>query len=75
MDVFEKQEMSKSQPQVKNKLTKWYNWLVSHVPEPIKEKESRTLKTFKDKIMGLCKSFTGKEMEEPVASAGHQVIE
>ena len=30
--------MSKSRPQVKNKLNKWYNWLVSHVPKPIKEK-------------------------------------
>ena len=39
VDAFEKQEMSKSQPQVKNKLTKWYNWLVSHVPEPFRKRK------------------------------------
>ena len=26
MDIFEKQEMSKSRPQVKGKLNKWYDW-------------------------------------------------
>ena len=26
MDIFERQEMSKSRPQVKGKLNKWYDW-------------------------------------------------
>ena len=39
MDIIEQQEMSKSRPQVKNKLKSWYNWLVIHVPKPIKEEE------------------------------------
>ena len=28
MDIFERQEMSKSCPQVKSKLNKWYDWLI-----------------------------------------------
>ena len=72
IDIFEQQEMSKSRPKVKNKLNEWYNWLVSNVPEPIKEKASGVFKTFKDKIMGLYKSFKGKETKEPAASAAEQ---
>ena len=30
MDIFEQQEMSKSHPQVKSKLNKWYNWLINY---------------------------------------------
>ena len=39
MDIFEQQEMSKSRPQVKGKLNKWYHWLINHVPKPIKYRE------------------------------------
>ena len=53
MDMFEQLEMSKSRPQVKSKLNKWYDWLINHVSKPIKDGASRALKTFKDKIMGL----------------------
>ena len=28
MDMFEQQKMSKSLPQVNNKLNEWYNWTV-----------------------------------------------
>ena len=58
MDIFEQQEMSKSCPQVKNKLNDWYDWLVNHVPKTVKDKVSRAFKTFKDKIMGLCNRVT-----------------
>ena len=34
IDIFEQQEMSKSRPQVKGKLNKWYDWLINHVPKP-----------------------------------------
>ena len=51
--------MSKSQPQVKSKLNKWYDWLINHVPKPIKDGASRAFKTFKDKIMGLYNRVTG----------------
>ena len=37
MDIFEQQEMSKNQPQVKGKLNKWYDWLINHVPKLIKD--------------------------------------
>ena len=35
IDIFEQQEMSKSRPQVKGKLNKWYDWLINHVPKPM----------------------------------------
>ena len=41
MDIFEQQEMSKSRPQVKGKLNKWYDWLIKHVPKPIKDGASK----------------------------------
>ena len=59
MDIFEQQEMSKSRPQVKSKLNKWYDWLINHVPKPINDGASRAFKTFKDKIMGLYNRVTG----------------
>ena len=59
MDIFERQEMSKSQPQVKSNLNKLYDWLINHVPKPIKDGASKGFKTFKDKIMGLYNRVTG----------------
>ena len=59
MDIFEQQEMSKSRPQAKSKLNDWYDWLINHVPKPIKDGASKALKTFKDKIMGLYNRVTG----------------
>ena len=64
MDIFEQQEMSKSRPQVKTKLNKWYNWLINHVPKPIKDGASKALKTFKDKVMGLYNGVTGSTGNE-----------
>ena len=59
MDIFEQQEMSKSRPQVKGKLNKWYYWLISHVPKPIKDGASRAFETFKDKVMRLYDRVVG----------------
>ena len=59
MDIFEQQEISKSCPQVKTKLNKWYDWLMNHVPKPIKYGASKAFKTFKDKVMGLYNRVTG----------------
>ena len=64
MDTFEQQEMSKSRPQVKNKLRDIYGWLVNHIPELNKDKASRVFKTFKDKVMGLYKRFKGEKEEQ-----------
>ena len=69
MDIFEQQEMSKSRPQVKNKLNDWYDWLENHVPKTVKDKASRVFKTFKDKIMGLYNGITGST----APGAGNQV--
>ena len=65
MDIYEQQEMSKSRPQVKNKLNDWYDWLVNHVPKTVKDKASRAFKTFKDKIMGLYNRVTGSGNQAP----------
>ena len=67
MDIFEQQEMSKSRPQVKGKLNKWYDWLINHVPKPIKDGSSKSFKTFKDKVMGLYNKVTSNEtrIKEP----------
>ena len=59
MDIFEQQEMSKSLPQVKTKLNKWYDWLINHVPKSIKDGASKAFKTFKDKVMELYDRVTG----------------
>ena len=64
MDIFERQEMSKSRPQVKDKLNKWYDWLINHVPKPIKDGASKAFKTFKDKAMGLYNRVTGSAGKE-----------
>ena len=66
MDIFERQEMSKSRPQVKDKLNKWYDWLINHVPKPIKDGASKALKTFKDKVMGLYNRVTGSTGKETI---------
>ena len=68
MDIFEQQEMSKSRSQVKNKLKDWYDSLVNHVPNPIKDNVNTTFKTFKDMIMGLYKKVKGKKEPEPEES-------
>ena len=52
MDIFEQQEMSKSRPQVKNKLNDWYNWLINHVPKPIKMVQVKHLKLLRIRLWG-----------------------
>ena len=64
MDIFEQQEISKSRPQVKIKLNKWYDLLINHVPKPIKDGASKAVKTFKDKVMGLYNRVTGSTGNE-----------
>ena len=63
MDIFEQQEMSKSRPQVKSKLNKWYDWLINHVPKPIKDCASKVFETFKDKVMGLYNRVIGSTQQ------------
>ena len=64
MDIFEQQEISKSRPQVKTKLNKWYNLLINRVPKLIKDGASKAFKTFKDKVMGLYNRVTGSTGKE-----------
>ena len=64
MDIFEQQEISKSRPQVKGKLNKWCDWLMNHVPKPIKDGASKAFKTFKGKVMGLYNRVTGSSGNE-----------
>ena len=64
IDIFEQQEISKSRPQVKTKLNKWYDWLINHVAKPIKDGASEAFKTFKDKVMVLYNRVTGSTGNE-----------
>ena len=75
MDIFEPQEMRKSQPQVKSKLSKWYDWLINHVPEPIKDGAMKAFKTFKDKIMGLYNRVTGSAANQAPDPLGRDPME
>ena len=45
MDEFEKEEMKKGRSLVKNKLNEWYDWLVDHVPKPIKNNASKNFQS------------------------------
>ena len=56
--------MSKSRPQVKSNLNKCYDWLINHVPKPIKDGASKAFKTFKDMVMGLYNRVTGSTGNE-----------
>ena len=53
MDEFQKEEMKKSRPVVKNKLNEWYDWLVNYVPEPIKNAVSKAFLRAKNSILRL----------------------
>ena len=52
MDIFEQQEMSKSRPQVKGKLNKWYDWLINHVPKPSEDGASKAFKLLRIRLWG-----------------------
>ena len=53
IDEFEKEEMKKSRPMVKNNLNEWYGWLVDHVPKPIKNVTSKKFLELKNSILRL----------------------
>ena len=72
MDIFEQQEMSKSRPQVKGKLNKWYDWLINHVPKRIKDGASRVFKTFKDKVFGLYDRVAGSTQQSTSPSTAER---
>ena len=61
MDIFERQEMQRQRPLVKNKLNEWYDWLVHHVPKTVESKVSDAFKAFKERIAGLWGKVSGKE--------------
>ena len=53
MDEFEKKEIKKSRSLVKNKLNEWYDWLVDHVPKPIKNAADKIFLELKKSIIRL----------------------
>ena len=53
MDKFEKEEMKRSKPLVKNKLNEWYEWLVDHIPKQIKNAASKKFLELKNSILRL----------------------
>ena len=53
MHEFEKEEMKKTRPVVKNRLNEWYELLVDYVPKPIKNAVSKAFSTVKNSMLGL----------------------
>ena len=50
---FQKEEMKKNRPVVKNKLNEWHDWLVDYVPKPIKNAAGKAFLRAKNSILGL----------------------
>ena len=65
MDEFEKEEMKKSRPVVKNKLNRWYDWMIDYVPKPIKNVVSKAFSMVKNSILGLYDD-SGKTLKDIV---------
>ena len=65
MDEFEKEEMKKSRPVVKNKLNEWYDWMIDYVPKPIKNVVSKAFSRVKNSILGLYDD-SGKTLKDIV---------
>ena len=53
MDEFEKEEMKKSRPVIKNRLSKLHDWLLGYVPKPIKKAVKKYFLKAKNSIMSL----------------------
>ena len=53
MDQFEQEETKKSRSLVKNKLNEWYDWLVDHIPKPIKNTANKKFLELKNIILRL----------------------
>ena len=67
MDEFEKEEIKKSRSLVKNKLNKWYDWLVDHVPKPVKNTAGKKICELKNNIIrlydGVKKTLNGQTVD------------
>ena len=53
MDEFEKEEIKKGRPVVKNRLIERYDWLVDYIPKPIKNAVSKAFSRAKNSMLGL----------------------
>ena len=74
MDEFEKEEMKKSRPMVKSKLSKLHKWLDDHVPKPIKNSVEEAFLRLKNRILRLNDGVkkTLKDIVEKVAEEEQQ---
>ena len=53
MDEFKSEEMKKSRPVVKSRLSKLHKWLDDHVPKPIKNAVDKAFLRLKNSILRL----------------------
>ena len=60
------QEMSENRKVVSSKLGKVYDWLISYVPKPIKDKVGEAYRLMKSRILGLYKNlgYTDQTVKE-----------
>ena len=68
MDEFEKEEMKKSRPVVRNRLNEWHDWLFDYVPKPIKSAVNKAFLRTKNSILrlydGAKKTLKGQQQQE-----------
>ncbi|XP_057300942.1 uncharacterized protein LOC130635595 [Hydractinia symbiolongicarpus] len=68
MNIFERQEMTKTRPVVKSKLREWSDWLVNYVPEGIRKLVQGIYASAKNRILALYdgarKTLMGEVEEE-----------
>ena len=53
MDKLEKEEMKKTRPVVKSRLSELYDWLLDYVPRPFKKAVKKSFLRMKNSIMSL----------------------
>ena len=53
MDEFEKEDIEKSKPVLKNRLNEWSDWIIDYVPKPIKNAVCKAFSRAKNSILRL----------------------
>ena len=74
MDIFEKSEMAKKRSEVETKSTKFYDWLINHVPKQIKDRVSSLFRSAKRKFLKLFDKVTPTNKVSPKEDTDSEII-